>query len=77
MAGSDAKVLGEIADRFDEVLTPEAEAAHRMTPAEIEEVVEGYGAAAELAVSAGLDGVELRHPTLEDLFLILARGGWS
>ncbi|MDP8925137.1 MAG: ABC transporter ATP-binding protein [Chloroflexota bacterium] len=37
--------------------------------------------AAELVAAshsaAGLDGVELRHPTLEDLFLILARGGWS
>ncbi len=32
-------------------------------------------AASQLA--AGLDGIELRHPTLEDLFLILARGGWS
>ena len=28
-------------------------------------------------MAAGLDGVELRQPTLEDLFLILARGGWS
>jgi ABC-type multidrug transport system ATPase subunit len=28
-------------------------------------------------LSVGLDGLELRHPTLEDLFLILARGGWS
>ena len=27
--------------------------------------------------AAGLDGVELKRPTLEDLFLILARGGWS
>lgn len=27
--------------------------------------------------AAGLDGIELRHPTLEDLFLILARGKWE
>ncbi|MCC6173802.1 MAG: ABC transporter ATP-binding protein [Chloroflexi bacterium] len=37
-------------------------------------------AAALVAASqeaAGLDGLELRHPTLEDLFLILARDGWD
>ena len=37
--------------------------------------------AAELVAASqhavGLDGVELRHPTLEDLFLILARGRWE
>jgi ABC-2 type transport system ATP-binding protein len=37
--------------------------------------------AAELVAASqhavGLDGVELRHPTLEDLFLILARGTWA
>jgi len=37
--------------------------------------------AAELVAASqhavGLDGVELRHPTLEDLFLILARGHWE
>jgi ABC-2 type transport system ATP-binding protein len=37
--------------------------------------------AAELVAAAqnavGLDGLELQHPTLEDLFLILARGRWA
>lgn len=37
-----------------------AEAAHAMTPDEIEEVVEGYARTAQLAVEAGLDGVELQ-----------------
>ena len=39
------------------------------------------GEAAELVAlsqqAVGLDGVELRHPTLEDVFLMLARGRWS
>ncbi len=37
--------------------------------------------AAELVAAShqavGLEGVELKRPTLEDLFLILARGGWA
>jgi ABC-2 type transport system ATP-binding protein len=37
--------------------------------------------AAELIAASqhatGLDGIEIRHPTLEDLFLILARGKWE
>lgn len=36
-----------------------SEVAHEMTPAEIEEVIAGFAATAELAVECGLDGVEL------------------
>jgi 2,4-dienoyl-CoA reductase-like NADH-dependent reductase (Old Yellow Enzyme family)/threonine dehydrogenase-like Zn-dependent dehydrogenase len=56
---SDARADLEPLWAFDELLSPEGEAAHRMTSAEVEEVVEAYGTAAELAVDAGLDGVEL------------------
>ncbi len=36
-----------------------AEAAHEMTSAEIEEVIEGFARTAEIVVEAGIDGVEL------------------
>jgi 2,4-dienoyl-CoA reductase-like NADH-dependent reductase (Old Yellow Enzyme family) len=36
-----------------------AEAAHEMTPAEIEEVIDGFARTAEIVVEAGIDGVEL------------------
>lgn len=45
---------------FSHILSPTgAEAAHEMTSVEIEDVIEGYAAVAELAVECGLDGVEL------------------
>lgn len=37
-----------------------AEAAHAMTPDEIEEVIDGYARTAQLAVESGLDGVEVQ-----------------
>ena len=45
--------------------------AETMNEAEAAELV----AVSQRAV--GLEGIELRHPTLEDLFLVLARGNWS
>ena len=39
-----------------------AEVAHEMTPAEIEEVVDGFARTAAIAIEAGLDGVEV-HAT--------------
>ena len=44
---------------FDDIVSGEAEAAHKMTGAEIEEVLDGFARTAEIAVEAGLDGVEL------------------
>jgi 2,4-dienoyl-CoA reductase-like NADH-dependent reductase (Old Yellow Enzyme family) len=48
---------------FSPMLSPSGwEAVHEMTAAEIESVIEGYVATAEVAVEGGLDGVEL-HAT--------------
>jgi 2,4-dienoyl-CoA reductase-like NADH-dependent reductase (Old Yellow Enzyme family) len=44
---------------FDDLVTAEGEAAHRMTGAEIEEILEAFAATAAIAVEAGIDGVEL------------------
>ena len=44
---------------FDDVVTAEGEAAHRMTGAEIEEVIAAFATTARIAVEAGIDGVEL------------------
>jgi 2,4-dienoyl-CoA reductase-like NADH-dependent reductase (Old Yellow Enzyme family) len=44
---------------FDDLVTAEGEAAHRMTGAEIEELLEAFAATAAIALDAGLDGVEL------------------
>jgi len=44
---------------FSPIVSAEGEAAHEMTPAEIEEVIAGFAATAALAVECGLDGVEL------------------
>lgn len=44
---------------FDDAVTGEGEAAHRMTSAEIEEVLDAFAETAALCVEAGLDGVEL------------------
>ena len=45
--------------------------------AEAHDEAEAADLVATSQTAAGLDGVELRRPTLEDLFLILARGCWS
>jgi ABC-2 type transport system ATP-binding protein len=44
---------------------------------EAEDEAEAAELVAATQDAVGLDGVELRHPTLEDLFLILARGIWE
>ena len=47
---------------FSPLVSPEGEVAHEMNEAEIEAVIEGFASTAAIAVSAGLDGVEL-HAT--------------
>jgi ABC-2 type transport system ATP-binding protein len=59
-----------LATRFE----PEAGDGWLRTEAENEAEAAALVASSQGAV--GLDGLELRHPTLEDLFIILARGGW-
>jgi 2,4-dienoyl-CoA reductase-like NADH-dependent reductase (Old Yellow Enzyme family) len=44
---------------FDGTISPEGEASHSMSPDEINEIIEGFAAAALLAVEGGLDGIEL------------------
>ena len=44
---------------FEDIVSGEGEAAHRMTGAEIEEVLEGWARTAALVVESGIDGVEL------------------
>ena len=44
---------------FDDLVTAEGEAAHRMTGAEIEEILDAFAVTAAIAVEAGIDGVEL------------------
>lgn len=59
---SDARQDLEPLWAFDDVVTGEGEAAHRMTAAEIEEVLDAFARAATVAVESGIDGVEL-HAT--------------
>jgi 2,4-dienoyl-CoA reductase-like NADH-dependent reductase (Old Yellow Enzyme family) len=56
---SDARQSFEPLWAFDDLVTAEAEAAHRMTGAEIEEVVDAFVTTAEIALRAGIDGIEL------------------
>jgi 2,4-dienoyl-CoA reductase-like NADH-dependent reductase (Old Yellow Enzyme family) len=56
---SDARQAFEPLWAFDDLVTAEGEAAHRMTGDEIEEVLEAFAATAAIAVEAGIDGVEL------------------
>ncbi len=44
---------------LDDMVSGEGEAAHRMTAAEIEEVLDAFADTAQVCVEAGLDGVEL------------------
>jgi ABC-2 type transport system ATP-binding protein len=62
---------GDLAARFA------AESGDGWLRAEAADEAEAAELVARSQRAVGLDGVELRHPTLEDLFLILARGGWS
>lgn len=59
---SDARQDLEPLWAFDDVVTGEGEAAHRMSGAEIEEVLDAFARAAAIAVESGIDGVEL-HAT--------------
>jgi 2,4-dienoyl-CoA reductase-like NADH-dependent reductase (Old Yellow Enzyme family) len=56
---SDARQGFEPIWAFDDLVTAEGEAAHRMTGAEIEEVLDGFVRTAAIAIAAGIDGVEL------------------
>jgi len=56
---SDARQGLEPIWAFDDLVTAEGEAAHRMTAAEVEEVADAYVRTAEIALEAGIDGVEL------------------
>jgi 2,4-dienoyl-CoA reductase-like NADH-dependent reductase (Old Yellow Enzyme family) len=56
---SDARANLEPLWAFHDITSGEGEAAHMMTGAEIDEVIEGYVSTTELCVAAGLDGVEL------------------
>jgi 2,4-dienoyl-CoA reductase-like NADH-dependent reductase (Old Yellow Enzyme family)/thioredoxin reductase len=44
---------------FDHTVTPEGEPVHKMTTAEIEQVIDSYRRAVRLVADAGCDGVEL------------------
>jgi energy-coupling factor transporter ATP-binding protein EcfA2 len=54
----------------------EPEAGDGWLRAEAESEAEAAALVASSQGAVGLEGLELRHPTLEDLFIILARGGW-
>jgi 2,4-dienoyl-CoA reductase-like NADH-dependent reductase (Old Yellow Enzyme family) len=56
---SDARENLEPLWAMDDMLSGEGEAAHRMTDAEIREVLDGFAQTARICVEAGLDGVEL------------------
>ena len=56
---SDARENLEPLWAFDDLVTGDGEAAHRMTSAEIEDVLDGFVQTARICVEAGLDGVEL------------------
>jgi len=66
---------GPLPDALMQRFVPEA--GDGWLRAEAADEAEAAELVAASQTAAGLDGVELRHPTLEDLFLILARGGWS
>jgi ABC-2 type transport system ATP-binding protein len=55
----------------------EAEPGDGWLRAEATDEAEAAELVAASQTAAGLDGLELRHPTLEDLFLILARDRWG
>ncbi|MCC7369824.1 MAG: ABC transporter ATP-binding protein [Chloroflexi bacterium] len=54
-----------------------AEATEGWLRAEADDEAHAAALVAGAQNAVGLDGLELRHPTLEDLFLILARGRWA
>ena len=56
---SDARENLEPLWAFDDLVTGDGEAAHRMTSAEVEDVLDGFAQTARICVEAGLDGVEL------------------
>jgi 2,4-dienoyl-CoA reductase-like NADH-dependent reductase (Old Yellow Enzyme family) len=56
---SDARQGLEPIWAFDDLVTAEGEAAHRMTAAEVDEVADAFVETAAVALEAGLDGVEL------------------
>jgi 2,4-dienoyl-CoA reductase-like NADH-dependent reductase (Old Yellow Enzyme family) len=56
---SDARANFEPLWGMEDVVSGEGEAAHRMTAAEIEEVLDGFARTARICVEAGIDGVEL------------------
>jgi 2,4-dienoyl-CoA reductase-like NADH-dependent reductase (Old Yellow Enzyme family) len=56
---SDARQGLEPLWAFDDVVTGEGEVAHRMSGAEIEELLDAFARAAVIAVESGIDGVEL------------------
>ena len=56
---SDARAGLEPLWAMDEMVSGEGEAAHQMTAAEIEDVLDGFAHTARICVEAGLDGVEL------------------
>ena len=56
---SDARANFEPLWGMDDIVSGEGEAAHRMTAAEIEEVLDGFARTARICVDAGIDGVEL------------------
>lgn len=56
---SDAREHFEPLWALDDIVTGEGEASHRMTPAEIEEVLDAFASTARIVVESGIDGVEL------------------
>ena len=56
---SDARANFEPLWALDDLVSGEGEAAHKMSSAEIEEVLDGFADTARICVEAGLDGVEL------------------
>ncbi len=56
---SDGRQAFEPLWAFGDLVSGEAEAAHAMSSAEIEEVLDAFALTAELVVEAGVDGVEL------------------
>lgn len=58
-ARSEADVRRKPLPGFDNTQTAAGETAHKMSDAEIEEMIEGYQRIAEMAATAGFDGVEV------------------
>ena len=56
---SDAREHFEPLWAFDDIVSGEGEAAHQMTPAEIDEVLDAFARTAQIVVESGIDGVEL------------------